>query len=112
MRVIENKTLKPCPFCGTSTNLKLFGTVESWIVCGECGVSTNPCSSIASTITKWNTRVQDFDYETQEKIKNVFCMIMFNPQLTRRFICEEIVRIDPDKKIVAKPELSPFLGGQ
>ena len=84
--------------------------VEAWIECFDCGVSTNPCSSVQSAITKWNTRSHEFDYETKENIKNIFSMVMFNPQLTRRFICEEIERIDPDKQLVAKPELSPFLG--
>lgn len=51
----EEPELLLCPFCGGEA--KLVSSVESWVECSVCGVSTKFCACDSGAIEKWNRRV-------------------------------------------------------
>ena len=47
--------LKPCPFCGTSDVILVYGY---WVRCLRCGVY-GPAGTRAEAIEAWNRRAED-----------------------------------------------------
>ena len=46
--------LKPCPCCGEKAELQESRTIR--VICLNCGLQTEPLSSITVAIGKWNKR--------------------------------------------------------
>ena len=52
---MENKELKPCPFCGGKAE-DLVYDCEFWINCMKCHNGTSPYDSQEEAVKAWNTR--------------------------------------------------------
>ena len=51
------QTPDQCPFCGGDSTLQSAIDQVFWVKCEECGASTQPESTPAAAIKKWNCRV-------------------------------------------------------
>lgn len=51
------QTPDQCPFCGGNSTLQSAIDKVFWVKCEECGASTQPESTPAAAIKKWNYRV-------------------------------------------------------
>lgn len=51
-------TLDRCPFCG-SEKASLRGTYAAYVVCLDCGASTDLCENFETAAQKWNRRYYD-----------------------------------------------------
>jgi len=51
------QTPDQCPFCGGNSTLHSAIDEAFWVKCEECGASTQPESTPAAAIARWNCRV-------------------------------------------------------
>ena len=51
------QTPHQCPFCGGNSAIQSAIDKVFWVKCEECGASTQPESTPAAAIKKWNYRV-------------------------------------------------------
>lgn len=75
---MNNKELKPCPFCGgedvqldsTAPPSEIAELIEScteWVVCEDCGASSDSFSTEQKAADKWNTRHYEAQIEALHK---------------------------------------------
>ncbi len=61
--MVEEISLKPCPFCGEKENLKFVKLIElpehtpQYIQCQNCSGNTQHGKDKQDAVIKWNTRI-------------------------------------------------------
>ncbi len=58
---LDQKALKPCPFCGDKNAQEYKEDNLTWLECPECGGRTKMCRTLEEAEAMWNRRTENAD---------------------------------------------------